>query len=133
MEKVCNDPAEPRSERAVVACGITSACKLPDGTTIAVDAPRLALAQKVILYWRQGYPLTSTRCKKMGTYRYACRGRLTSVYPYPYPYPVSKGFVCLSVVARGRVLSFKPVELWQDSDITDSPTPSDPYKPRCAA
>jgi hypothetical protein len=132
FEKACQDPAEPRDERAIVACGVTSSCFLPAARiTVPVDASRLAIAEKAIDYFEHGYPFTSARCLRNGTYRFTCRGRLSSVST-PGSSP---GIACLAVVARRQTLRARAVEVWKDDWVSKSSIYGlpRPYKPLCSA
>jgi hypothetical protein len=129
----CDNPAEPAWSRAVAACGVTSACVVPNdrgggGTkTQAIDPLTLRFAQLDVQLHDKGTPPVYAKCasgKAKSTF--LCGVQLARKIDIDPTIPLGDELIyrlCADVTAQGRVFRWKVRNVWTSGVFKTDPDP----------
>jgi hypothetical protein len=130
-QQLCDDPAEPRTPRAWVACGVTPKCQVVSGgktNTYPVTEELLKEAQTLIYWHDHGKAVDKAICVKTATTRFTCGVTLVREALGIHLQEQGPNIVlCPSVTAKASMFRWKVTDAWWD--YAGQPR----YQPHCKA
>jgi hypothetical protein len=122
----CNNQAEPRLFRTILACGVTSRCVLDEfGRTMPVTETLLRLAEVKVQLHEKGTPAVYAKCMPGRTNTFSCGVQLATENDFDSRLLSSGRYrMCLAVNARRGALRWKVTEVWFYGENRTTRTPS---------